>query len=425
MEQLSKHDELKKKITGIDSDDSDDDRDVDEQLDELEDEIEETQVPRTGVFGMKFMQRAFEKQKEGVLSDITRMRDEFEGVSSESEEEQSVEPVKEKKKKYRKEDPELEKRYMEQMEALKYDGVREEGQVGYRADVQGGKVVVGELKDKSYVAKQYDQEESSGEMNEYSQSEGEEDGDLDMEEERQEPVQEVVESDTENANPWLLVTSSKPVKKSKKQSTSVSRLQAARFGKSLSKLQKDRKEILTEKERREEEAKILIKKPIEPKKVEIESEDDSDVEQPQKVELVPIKKFTKKQVLAMVFENDQLAADFEEEVAKSEKPEEDSNGLPGWGSWSNKKSSPKKEEKILEKEVPKERKLVQVAPSIPSKKYMADAVPHQFENKAQFERFNRMPLGKSWMPQSVFKKAIQPRVKVRPGQVVEAMSWKK
>ncbi|KAI9207039.1 Utp14 protein-domain-containing protein [Polychytrium aggregatum] len=104
-EQLNKHEDLRKRITGIDSDDSDasdiaeDDDDAEgsfedrakgsalARLDQLENEVEDAEAPKKGVFAMKFMQRNVEQQKQEVQRKIDRLRADIESGRFENEDE--------------------------------------------------------------------------------------------------------------------------------------------------------------------------------------------------------------------------------------------------------------------------------------------------------------------------------------------------
>lgn len=104
MEQLNKHEALKRRIKGLESDESDEDEsddggDVDDEairqramasLDQMErDKNNEHVVPQKGVFAMKFMQRALEKQKKEAQEQIQQarngIRDDFRSSDDESE----------------------------------------------------------------------------------------------------------------------------------------------------------------------------------------------------------------------------------------------------------------------------------------------------------------------------------------------------
>jgi U3 small nucleolar RNA-associated protein 14 len=89
MKQLEKHQQLKKKITGMDSDESDQNGDLENndnplnQLDDLENDIDKVEPPLKGLMGMKFMQKGLERQKMETKELIRNVRhlesDDFSG----------------------------------------------------------------------------------------------------------------------------------------------------------------------------------------------------------------------------------------------------------------------------------------------------------------------------------------------------------
>ena len=90
MEQLQRGDELLKKIKG--TDDSDDENTVSyddprkqgiHELEKLGSDSE--QLPNTGIFGMKFMQRGFEAQKHQADKDLLKAQRELQGIDSDEE----------------------------------------------------------------------------------------------------------------------------------------------------------------------------------------------------------------------------------------------------------------------------------------------------------------------------------------------------
>lgn len=100
MKQLEKHQQLKRRITGIDSDESDknDDMDNDDnllnQLEDLENDIDKVEPPLKGLMGMKFMQKGLERQKSEAKEMIQNVRelDEFDADElSEKDGESAVE----------------------------------------------------------------------------------------------------------------------------------------------------------------------------------------------------------------------------------------------------------------------------------------------------------------------------------------------
>lgn len=55
-------------------------------------------------------------------------------------------------------------------------------------------------------------------------------------------------------------------------------------------------------------------------------------------------------------------------------------------------------------------------------KYHASALPHTFETKQQYERSLRVPIGPEWATKATFQASTMPRVLVKKGVVVEAIS---
>ena len=53
-------------------------------------------------------------------------------------------------------------------------------------------------------------------------------------------------------------------------------------------------------------------------------------------------------------------------------------------------------------------------------KYLAGALPHPFETRAQYERSLRLPVGPEWSTKETYQGMTRPRVLVKQG-VIEAM----
>ena len=98
MEQLRKHDELKRRIEGIsdnsDGDDSDSSDTGDDgiqtglkKLAKLEESVKNDDVSekKTGIFGMKFMERAMEKKRAAALEDIRKAKESIEDYRGSSD----------------------------------------------------------------------------------------------------------------------------------------------------------------------------------------------------------------------------------------------------------------------------------------------------------------------------------------------------
>jgi U3 small nucleolar RNA-associated protein 14 len=96
MEQLQKGDQLRKRISGFDSDDSgvsDHSDEVDglTRLEELEKQLQEEEAaPKKGLFAMKFMQRGLEKQKQETREMVENAKRELQGMDSNDDEPEAL-----------------------------------------------------------------------------------------------------------------------------------------------------------------------------------------------------------------------------------------------------------------------------------------------------------------------------------------------
>ena len=142
-------------------------------------------------------------------------------------------------------------------------------------------------------------------------------------------------------------------------------------------------------------------------------------------------------LVARAFAGDAVVASFEAEkasIASSEAPRTLDTTLPGWGTWvgtgltksqsarnSNRFSTTlpgiekgKRQDAKLEKVIINEKQMKK------NRKYLASALPHPFETRAQYERSLRLPVGPEWSTKETFQGMTKPRVMVKQG-VVEAM----
>ncbi|KAI8919200.1 Utp14 protein-domain-containing protein [Powellomyces hirtus] len=171
------------------------------------------------------------------------------------------------------------------------------------------------------------------------------------------------------------------------------------------------------------------------------SDSDSDFESPatNMVHISSVKQhLTQRDIMAMAFANDDVAADFEEEKAAMEErdaPKDKDLTLPGWGSWGG-IGIQKKVNKVVQKARPgqgidvekrMDRKLKHVI--INEKrmkkavKYTASQVPHGFDNKEQYERTIRAPLGREWNAAGAHNDMIKPRVQKKLGVVIAPLKF--
>ncbi|CRG90294.1 putative protein C57A7,06 [Talaromyces islandicus] len=131
------------------------------------------------------------------------------------------------------------------------------------------------------------------------------------------------------------------------------------------------------------------------------------------------------------FAGDDVIAEFKkekEEVIEEEGDKIVDNTLPGWGSWTGagiSKKQQKRQKRFLTKVEgvrPEQRKDAKLGHVIINEKrvkknakYMAKELPHPFENRQQYERSLRLPIGPEWSTSDTFHDATKPRVLVKQG----------
>ncbi|KAJ5183329.1 hypothetical protein N7492_000945 [Penicillium capsulatum] len=130
------------------------------------------------------------------------------------------------------------------------------------------------------------------------------------------------------------------------------------------------------------------------------------------------------------FAGDEVVQDFEQEKMDTIEDEGDKvvdNTLAGWGSWAGEGVSKKSQNKkrflsTVEGVKPEKRRDAKLSRVIINEKrvkkntkYLASQLPHEFENKAQYERSLRMPLGPEWSTKETFQSGTKPRVMVKQG----------
>jgi len=128
-------------------------------------------------------------------------------------------------------------------------------------------------------------------------------------------------------------------------------------------------------------------------------------------------------------------------LAANEDTKTTSTALPGWGSWagtglskgerhhaSKSLSNPsfiKKTSDGVAADRRRDKKLKDVIISErrnkKGAKYLAPTLPHQFENRAQYERSLRLPIGPEWTTKETFQQVTKPRVLLKKGVVVQPM----
>ncbi|KAG0666795.1 hypothetical protein C6P44_002608 [Monosporozyma unispora] len=146
--------------------------------------------------------------------------------------------------------------------------------------------------------------------------------------------------------------------------------------------------------------------------------------------------FKQQEVIAEAFAGDDVVAEFVEEkkrVADDEDDKEEDVTLPGWGSWAGSGANPnrkkrkfiKKVKGVVEKGKRRDNKLQNVIinekMNKKHSKYQSSSVPFPYENKEQYERSLRMPLGPEWTSNKTHSKAIKPRILTKPSQVIDPL----
>ncbi|MCJ1246326.1 hypothetical protein MMC30_003533 [Trapelia coarctata] len=150
---------------------------------------------------------------------------------------------------------------------------------------------------------------------------------------------------------------------------------------------------------------------------------------------------TNQDLINLAFAGDSVLATFAAEKSAtiaSEAPQTVSTALPGWGAWTGDGISKreikrnqaaaakfntittqgvdpsKRKDAKLEKVIVNEKRVKK------NSKYLATQLPFPFENRAQYERALRVPVGPEWTTKETFQSATMPRVLVKQG-VIGAM----
>lgn len=133
--------------------------------------------------------------------------------------------------------------------------------------------------------------------------------------------------------------------------------------------------------------------------------------------------------------DDVLDTTFQQEKAELTKEQDDQiidSTMPGWGTWvgqgiGKKASRPRKQHRKIAKVAgiaPENRKDARLKDVIISEKrvkknarYLAGQLPHPFENRAQYERSLRLPIGPEWSTKETFQGLTKPRVLMKQGVI--------
>lgn len=158
---------------------------------------------------------------------------------------------------------------------------------------------------------------------------------------------------------------------------------------------------------------------------EVSSDDDDEAHMPVQ--------FREQDIIDRAFGGLDVVTEFEAEKAAIAEEDDDKiidNTLPGWGSWVGDGVSARekkrhagrflvKQEGVRAKDQRKDAKLkdaiINEKRVKKTEKYLATQLPHMYENKTQYERALRLPVGPEWVTKETFQDATKPRVMVKQG----------
>ncbi|RIA97330.1 small-subunit processome [Glomus cerebriforme] len=444
-EQLQRHEELKRKIHDLGSDEELDDfssENSDEKDDDIDaikekafDELAQLERKETeneemeGLFGMKFMRIAMDKEKYRTRGMIDDFIEDLENEENSTKDEKTKKEVKKSTITHVGNNP-----------GRMIFGGFEKSTSEHKFDIKKLSKSIFDLKSSSAEEPKDDDNKLTEPINNYSS-----------------------EINFEEENPWLQTDSTKIVSSSKKNNKGIIK-ENNKSDKIVSKLKKQKQgdqsqngieidvdKILTigsvqnksmnENDQRGKEIKEINSPTSRSDKASkfksMEDYDTFDVE----TNFVHVKNptaFSQRELVARAFANDNVIKEFEAEkqaIIEDDEPKEQDLTLPGWGSWSGKGvKKPKKKKLVLAKPLPggieaskrKDAKLQYVIINEKrikkAKKYLSTNIPHPFETREQYERSLRTPLGTEWNTQEVFQKIVTPRIITKMGTVIDPLN---
>ncbi|RCK66054.1 U3 small nucleolar RNA-associated protein 14 [Candida viswanathii] len=144
--------------------------------------------------------------------------------------------------------------------------------------------------------------------------------------------------------------------------------------------------------------------------------------------------FKQKDLIKQAFAGDDVVTEFENEkkrVIEDEDDKEEDLTLPGWGDWAGGDAKPKKRkivrkiDGVMAKDRRKDKNLknVIINEKVNKKnlKYQSSQVPYGYDNKEQYERSLRMPVGQEWTSKETHQKLTMPRVITKQGTVIDPL----
>ncbi|KAI8906390.1 small-subunit processome [Gorgonomyces haynaldii] len=442
-EQLQKHEQLTRKIKDLDSEESDADIELEpvqsafESLDQMEDQ----EISTKGIMGMKFMQKAQERQKQETRKQVERAKRELEaferGESYESDEEQiagrhqfvptemdlsNVEDVVVEK------NVEVKSKRIQVMQPLFQVESFEQPEHSFVGDANRFRSF---HPDRPSAQKSIQESEQLSDKSAQETDRQSDKIEKPVERQSEKPVQRQLEKQAESEteeNPWL--DSTDVVKKSISEQKHITKQEKA-----SAKFKKARKE---NQESDQEDVELLVEP--EKKKIWKASYDDSDEDSLPDNAMQPAEQLSSYDIMKMAFANDDIQAEFDQEkddIVNEDAPKAEDVTLPGWGDWSGpgtKKSKrkviiPPKPGQGIESSKRQDAKLKHVIISEKRQKkaakFMLPQVPFGYGSREQYERVIAAPLGKEWNAVETFASMTAPKVKTKQGSIINPLKFTK
>ncbi|VEN37125.1 unnamed protein product [Callosobruchus maculatus] len=142
-----------------------------------------------------------------------------------------------------------------------------------------------------------------------------------------------------------------------------------------------------------------------------------------------------KDLIMEAFEDDDIATDFNKEKAEEidkDTPKDIDLNLPGWGSWAgaNIDSSKRKRKRFIIKMPPqmprkdsnKGTLIINEKAEKKIKPLLVSEVPFPFKSVKDYEASIRAPIGNNWVPETAFRRFIEPAVITKIGAIIEPIS---
>jgi len=466
IDQLNQHENLKRKIQdadedsdGFDSNDEGYDDNVDsikakamQQLDQMEEAIDNEERPQKGIFAMKFMQKAFEKQRNDAKQNIINMRKEMEenekllnddsdqDNTEENKDENTVNVINTGRMQFSKgkgnkggeeDDDNSEDEEQKPIKITTSSSLKVSGPINVNVKPEELKPV---FEVEEFKVDEVDNPWLGDSDNVVQGSKKQ--VNLTSKSNKQQKALEKLSQEKKKANKGSILNNEINFDEMKqlehvevKETTA--KLSIAQDQDQTSKVDKSNNESIKEtleKERNEEEQSEQIDNIV----AGLATENSNDIEEEDNFQSI-----TRGDLLQMAFaENDVFEDEFNDEkqqLIDEENAPEVEDSLPGWGSWSGKgiKKRKKKVQKIEKKKTNtrKDAKLKNVIINErrikKSVKLMVSDVPHPFENREQYEKSLRAPVGKEWTTVNTHKEAIRPRVLTMPGKIIHPLKFTK